>query len=141
MWRYTKGRKVRIEAKKRKVKPSLKITNFYYYWTRIHTQDNELNEIDFSQANYDFDLSAGIGIIGLGMGKLLFVVPKDPWAIVLVLTGAVLLVGAYYQLQAYEAVMSVLWERHQLSLPEQLLTAEVKSPPPPRSADASSAPS
>ena len=127
LWRYTKGRGSKVEEQK----PTLKLNYFYYYWTRIHTKDNELSEIDLSEAEYDFNVSAGIGLIGLGLGKLLLYSTRDVWAMIIVVTGAILFVAAYFQSQSYGAVMSVLWQEHDLHFPKELVS-KPSLPPPPR---------
>jgi hypothetical protein len=145
LWRYTRGRSVRVKVGRDKVAWTLKLNDFSYFWTRIHTQDNELNEIDLGEAHYNFGISAGSGLIGLGAYKLVYYQPVDWWAALSVITGAVLLIGAYYSYQAYVAVMSVVWEKHHLTFPEQLLSTKNQSssrpPPPPPSPAIAEAPS
>ena len=106
---------------------SMKRDNFVYYWIRINTETNtnQLNEIDLAEAMTDFDLTTGASLIGLGVGKLYYAPISAAWAAALVVAGLLLLVGTYYEIQGYDAVMQALWDKLNLKLPP-----EVQNPKP-----------
>ena len=90
---------------------NLKANNFVYYWIRVHTDStkNQLPEADLAEAMTDFDLVTGVGLVGLGLGKFYFAPTMMGWGAALVVAGALLLIGTYYELQAYGAVMTSLY--------------------------------
>ncbi|MDV3278303.1 MAG: hypothetical protein LYZ69_07540 [Nitrososphaerales archaeon] len=109
-WRSGKtGKSIKNNSKDGQ-KPAAWKADYDYFWVRIKTKHDEpdLNEIDLTEAKYNFDVSAGMGLIVLGAAKLLTSSSFNTWAAILVLAGAILLVGGYYELIAYEAVMEAI---------------------------------
>ena len=78
------------------------------YYARIRASDSEKFEVDRLEAEYDFDISAGIGLTGLGAAHLLLQSKSlDLVSIILIVTGILLLVAVF---SAYEEWGYTVWE-------------------------------
>ena len=73
--------------------------DYRYHLLREKANSDQLAEVDLAESKYNFDASASLGLLGMGIAQLFVRTVSSYWVVLLLLGGLVFVMGAYYQLQ------------------------------------------